>query len=147
MWSTLRTLQRSSPTLLFVGFVPTAIRNGLAVGGRFLLYDEFKRFLSTTHQPKHEPVERWWHSVVCGFSVGVVTTVLSQPADVVKSRMQGTVQRKRGVTPSVLQSAREIWNVEGGAGMKRGLTARIWKIGTGQAVIFSVYEHIVKLIA
>ena len=50
------------------------------------MYDLFKEPLADLDSDKEK---LWWHPIMCGFAVGAVTTVLSQPADVVKSRMQG----------------------------------------------------------
>ena len=127
------------------GWIPAAdhysLRNGLAVGGRFLVYDTLKTKISevSNHQ------NLWWHSIVCGFSVGVFTTFLSQPADVIKSRMQGSTYNQR---LSFIQVTGDIIRKEGFVnGMSRGLSARIWKIGFGQAVIFTVYESVSELLS
>ena len=136
------TLKRlNGPLDLYIGTLPTALRNGLAVGGRFLVYDTLKTKISevSNHQ------NLWWHSIVCGFSVGVFTTFLSQPADVIKSRMQGSTYNQR---TSFIQVTGDIIRKEGFVnGMSRGLSARIWKIGFGQAVIFTVYESVSELLS
>ena len=149
MAHTLRRL--NGPLDLYVGFVPTSIRNGLAVGGRFLMYDQFKETLADLDSDKEK---LWWHPIMCGFAVGAVTTVLSQPADVVKSRMQGhssfsssssstiTTMHLSTDRMSMMKSTINILKSEGWNGITRGLTARIWKIGCGQAVIFTVYESV-----
>ena len=77
---------------LFVGLVPTACRNAVAVGFRFLFYSTLKDLLLNMNMNGNKQGRvQWWHAPVCGFTVGVGTTLLSQPADVVKSRVQGIV--------------------------------------------------------
>ena len=136
--STLKQLK--SPSNLYVGFQATAIRNGLAVGTRFLLYDELKLNLQNFSQG-----DQWWNSVVCGFAVGVLTTIISQPADIIKSRMQSNMNEQGKHYQSTLSNAVKTLQNEGLVGFKRGLNARLWKIGCGQAVIFSIYEHVYNL--
>ena len=115
------------------------------------MYDLFKETLADLDSDKEK---LWWHPIMCGFAVGAVTTVLSQPADVVKSRMQGhssfsssssSIITTMHLSPdrmSMMKSTINILKSEGWNGITRGLTARIWKIGCGQAVIFTVYESV-----
>ena len=154
LWHTLRQLK--SPSNVYVGFLPTAIRNGLAVGGRFFLYDQCKDALQTVADDIYDDTyDGWWHSLACGFFVGIATTLLSQPADVIKSKMQGAVKNKNnggGSSQYVFQSSWQcttnIFQKEGVRGiMTKGLSARLLKIGCGQAVIFSIYEHVNQLFA
>jgi hypothetical protein len=67
---------------LFAGAGPTVIRQAGSVGVRFALYDAVMHALHSVVAPQA------WHALVCGFVVGVVTTVLNNPVDVVKSRVQ-----------------------------------------------------------
>ena len=87
---------------------------------------------------------QWWHGTASGFAVGVGTTVLTQPLDVIKSRMQGA---PRGEYASTLDCSRAMYQTEGLRGFSRGFVARLCKIATGQAVIFGLYEAVSDFVA
>jgi hypothetical protein len=127
---------------LFVGLVPTALRNGFAVGTRFWCYDKVKRAVAESGGGGGRP--RWWHSLVAGFSVGVLTTALSQPMDVVKSRMQGS---RMGLHGGVMGTVRQMLHEDGLSAFGHGLSARVLKIGLGQGVIFCSYEAIQSFVS
>ena len=148
---------------LFVGLVPTAARNGFAVGVRFWCYDKVKRAVaesgggrqsvSPSCSGRSRPLPasarasattKWWHSLVAGCSVGVFTTVLSQPVDVVKSRMQGS---RMGLHGGVVGTIRQMIREDGASAFGHGLSARLFKIGLGQGVIFCSYEAISSFVS
>lgn len=132
-------LGKSGITEFFVGITPTALRNGSAVGCRFMFYSHLKDYLLRLQGGKDD----WWHSIACGFAVGAGTTCITQPLDVLKSRMQGA---DRGMYGSTLDCLASVYKAEGMYGLSRGFWARMCKIGTGQAVIFGIYESVLKIV-
>lgn len=124
----------------YVGFVPTALRNGLAIGTRFTFYSQLRSTLRTMQGGE----DKWWNGIACGFAVGIGTTVLTQPLDVIKSQMQGG---RRGEYASTLACFRATLRAEGVGGFSRGFAARLCKIATGQAVIFGIYEAVASIIS
>jgi solute carrier family 25 citrate transporter 1 len=82
-----------------------------------------------------------------GFIAGAVTTVLNQPIDVVKTHMnadQAGSEKPKFI--SNYDCANYIWRQGGIKAYSSGLSARIMKISIGQAVIFSVYDKVQKLL-
>ena len=126
---------------LFRGLSATAIRNGSAVGVRFTVYPKARaavdRFDSQNRLPR---------SLVAGFSVGALTTFLTQPVDVVKSRMQGS---HTATSVSLLSTLKGLISAPEGplSSLSRGLGARVLKIGSGQAIIFATYESVQGFVA
>eukprot|EP00471_Norrisiella_sphaerica_P013477 CAMPEP_0184496410 /NCGR_PEP_ID=MMETSP0113_2-20130426/33890_1 /TAXON_ID=91329 /ORGANISM="Norrisiella sphaerica, Strain BC52" /LENGTH=279 /DNA_ID=CAMNT_0026883021 /DNA_START=10 /DNA_END=849 /DNA_ORIENTATION=- len=124
---------------LYRGIAVTILRNGLSIGVRFVLYSKIVQDL----RARSGSGPKGWEPLVAGASVGAFTTVLNNPLDVIKSRMQADSQdgsRKPRYT-STWHCVKTIMNEEGLLGLWRGLPARILKISLGQGVIFLVYEH------
>ena len=116
---------------LWVGTGPTVARQGMANGIRFALFEQTKSGLEST-----KLVPRPLLAATAGGLTGVLSVVLTNPVDVVKTRMQAS----RGASVSMMATIRqtvaeERWNI-----FTRGMTARTCKIGLGQAVIFGVYD-------
>jgi len=89
-------------------------------------------------------------SLLSGALVGAFTTVLNNPLDVIKSRMQADSQGAGTSSrySSTYHCVRSILRDDGIAGLLfKGLPARLVKISMGQAVIFFTYEHVKNLIA
>jgi hypothetical protein len=76
-----------------------------------------------------------------------LTTVLNQPIDVIKTRMNAdSVGLGQARYSGNLDCARQIWKEGGARAYSRGLSARIAKISIGQGVIFFVYDWVSKVI-
>jgi len=124
---------------LFRGLTATVLRNGISIGIRMVLYSKITKALVDARGG----TKRAWDPLVGGAAVGAITTVLNNPIDVVKSRMQadqqgnGAAKRFRSTWHCTTSIAVE----EGFSGFLRGIPARILKISLGQAVIFFTYEH------
>jgi len=124
---------------LFVGFVPTAARQGLAMGVRFMLYDIVKKKIVQGDR-KATPIE----SLVAGMATGTISSLLNQPLDMAKSRLQaqdkGAVQKYTGTLQTLMMTAKE----EGVMSWYRGCVPRVARLTIGQGIIFSVQEHIAE---
>mmetsp|Transcript_37341 Transcript_37341/g.68844 ORF Transcript_37341/g.68844 Transcript_37341/m.68844 type:complete len:275 (-) Transcript_37341:116-940(-) len=125
---------------LFRGLTATVLRNGISIGIRMALYSKIRK---TLVDARGGSTPRAWDPLVGGAAVGAITTVLNNPLDVVKSRMQadqqgsGSAKRFRSTWHCTTLIAAE----EGATGFFRGIPARILKVSLGQAVIFFTYEH------
>lgn len=116
---------------LFVGGVSTILRNSGTVGLRFFIYDDLNRKLG--------------NSFLAGFVAGLITTTLLHPIDVVKTQMmRGNVQGEKPLFKSNFDCAIKTFQAGGGKAYRAGLSARILKISTGQAIIFGCYDFFFK---
>eukprot|EP00468_Gymnochlora_sp_CCMP2014_P009296 CAMPEP_0167749204 /NCGR_PEP_ID=MMETSP0110_2-20121227/5270_1 /TAXON_ID=629695 /ORGANISM="Gymnochlora sp., Strain CCMP2014" /LENGTH=268 /DNA_ID=CAMNT_0007634317 /DNA_START=99 /DNA_END=905 /DNA_ORIENTATION=+ len=131
---------------LYRGLAATVLRNGASIGFRMVLFSHLSNvaaWLRGQHKKKS-----MWEPFVLGGIVGATSTVLNNPIDVIKSKMQaddqgsGSKQRYR----STIHCAKDILATEGAKGFARGMGARIAKITLGQAVIFFTYENITNSI-
>merc|ERR1740124_1859357 len=129
-------IKEQGPQGLWVGCVPTANRAGLCVGLRFMIYHRIVDFV-TGGKPDEMP---FLHSVLSGFITGCTSTCISNPLDVLKSRIQrqGVEKEYTGIVDALRKTVRH----EGFRALYKGLPARVSKIGCGQAITFSIYGHI-----
>lgn len=118
---------------LLVGAGPTVVRQGTANGVRFCIYERIVAELR-----RWWPDGTKWHATLAGGLTGAVSTAITNPVDVVKTRAQTASVASRGI--SSLALARMLVAEEGAAVLLRGLAPRLIKISLGQAVIFGVYD-------
>jgi len=124
---------------LFKGFVPTALRQGSSVALRFFLYHDIKDFVSGGKDPTAI------QQLGAGFCTGVASTCMNMPLDVAKSRIQRQDGKKPMYTGTFNCLALTL-RQEGVMALYRGLTARVLKVGCGQAITFCIYDQISALI-
>eukprot|EP00924_Labyrinthula_sp_SR-Ha-C_P012761 maker-scaffold_78-snap-gene-0.5-mRNA-1 protein AED:0.01 eAED:0.01 QI:130/1/1/1/1/1/4/1211/252 len=110
----------------YQGTSATVIRNGASVGFRFVLFDFIQPYVN--------------NAAASGAIVGAISTVLNNPVDVIKSKMQAET---KGV--SLVQVSVDLFKREGVLYLfKTGLGARLLKITIGQAVIFQTVDIMKK---
>ena len=127
-----RVLAQQGVTGLWLGAGPTAARQMVANGARFAVFEKMKNYLTVWQAPAP--------AVLAGGCAGVFSVMLTNPVDVVKTHMQATpLTAGSGGT---LVAVRELVASEGLGAFARGLSARAWKIGLGQAVIFGTYDAV-----
>jgi hypothetical protein len=117
-------VQQEGPASLWRGGAATVARNSMTVGLRFSLFETAMSRLSPAQK------RRWYTAGAVGFAVGFVSTILNNPVDVLKTRMNSTGALSGG---NNLAMMREILASNQ---MFQGLGPRILKISIGQAVIF-----------
>lgn len=121
---------------LFAGVGPTAARNAIANGVRFAIFDSTLAMVSRGREPAT------WHSAAAGGLTGAASTVLTNPTDVLKTRMQDVPVGAGAGQAGALGTLRLMIRDEGIGVLARGLGPRLIKISLGQAVIFSAYNSI-----
>ena len=117
---------------LFSGVRETVARNAMANGVRFGIFAKVDAAV-TTFAGK-------FHAVVAGGITGVMSTVVTNPIDVLKTRVQSAPLDADGRAAAV--TLRGLVEKEGPAVLARGLGPRVVKIGLGQAIIFGVYDAV-----
>jgi Mitochondrial carrier protein len=124
---------------LWRGGSATVTRNSLTVGVRFWLVEQMMPFIRSMRGERSTAE----NAGIAGFIAGSITTVLNQPIDVIKTRMNADqVGADKPKFSSNIDCARSIWNEGGIKAYSSGLSARIFKISIGQGVIFSVYSKV-----
>lgn len=130
---------------LYKGVVPTMMRQGCNQAANFTAYNYGKE--RWTERLQVAQLAPWQHLILGGVSGGV-GPCLNNPLDVVKTRMQKQVIRN-GEVPKyngLVQSCTVIAKEEGAAALWKGLTPRLMRIMPGQAITFTVYEAVSKML-
>lgn len=122
---------------LYTGLTSTMLRDVPFTAIQFSLFTSCKDVHSRwTSRPQLTSVE----ATGLGFAVGVVAAALTNPADVVKTRLQtqpcGSERKYRGIVHCLQRIVRE----EGVAGLAKGVGPRIMWVAPGSAITLGVYE-------
>eukprot|EP00327_Prymnesium_parvum_P030176 CAMPEP_0195581938 /NCGR_PEP_ID=MMETSP0814-20130614/21259_1 /TAXON_ID=97485 /ORGANISM="Prymnesium parvum, Strain Texoma1" /LENGTH=235 /DNA_ID=CAMNT_0040719421 /DNA_START=1 /DNA_END=704 /DNA_ORIENTATION=+ len=109
---------------LWVGSGPTVARQGIANGARFCMYDNFKASM-----PSWMPAP----AAISGGLSGLASVIMTNPVDVLKTRVQAAPIERKGAG-GTFHVARQLLQSEGLQVLMQGMSARMIKIGLGQAV-------------
>ena len=126
---------------LFVGVVPTAIRQGSSLGIRFLLFSTLKQSFETLDKNHPNAV---WHTPIAAGSCGVISVMANNPIDVIKTRIQSQYGHNNNKSSSLFSTLKDILKKEGVSALYKGVTARAMKVGFGQIIVFSGYTKLYK---
>ena len=126
-------------TGMFVGLIPTSIRQASSVGVRMALYPFIKELFpenggTLTH-------------MASGGIVGGLSVILNNPVDVIKSITQSGKLNPQGKPMGMLECTGFIYKESGLTGFGRGLTARVPRVFCGQAITFAVYEQMADILS
>jgi solute carrier family 25 citrate transporter 1 len=128
---------------LFVGLVPTSIRQASSVGVRFALYPSVKEMLNFLGLDQKSPSTH----MIAGGTVGGLSVILNNPVDVIKSLQQSNKLNAQGKPMGTIECGQFVMRESGPAGFMRGLTARVPRVFCGQAITFAVYERVAAFLA
>lgn len=120
----------------FAGFVPTTARQAANSAVRFGSYN----FLKQAAQSYAAPGEKLSTPATFGIgaTAGLVTVLVTQPLDTVKTRMQSLdARREYGTT---LRCAGRIFREEGIATFWSGVAPRLVRLVMSGAIVFTMYE-------
>ena len=141
-----QTLTRTSHPIasLYRGLTPNLVGNASSWAMFFyiksrieeLLLDRKNHALSAS-QPKTDLTA--WDNVMAATVGGFLTTVVTNPVFVLKTRMLSSDKGSEGAYPSMLSGARQLYQTEGLRGFYRGMGVSLL-IVSHSAVQFGVYE-------
>ena len=123
---------------LYQGALATAVKQGSNQGLRFLWYGTYKSAVTRGGEVPLTPLLAF----LGGMTAGVFSSVVNQPADVVKTRMQGV---RAGYT-STGDCVWKTYRAEGVAGFYTGIVPRLSRVIPGQGILFLSYEMIVSVL-
>ena len=122
---------------LYVGLLPTALKQASNVAFRFAFYDITKTYLKTKINQKDIV------NAMSGGIAGALGCFLNNPIDVIKSHAQG-IEEKEG--QSTIQITKNIYKTHGMKGFMAGAGVRSVRVGLAQAITFFSYERVVELL-
>ncbi|KAJ2611772.1 hypothetical protein H4S08_002994 [Coemansia sp. RSA 1365] len=124
----------------FIGAVPTAIRDAPYAGLYLLLYEAIKSQERAIAQKKNMLLAETTVTMVAGVAAGLAASYITQPFDMVKTRMQLCPQDYR----TVLQSFGKIFSEESFHGFFRGISLRVLRKGIQASLVFTLYEWVLR---
>ncbi|KAA8494571.1 Solute carrier family 25 member 40 [Porphyridium purpureum] len=130
---------------LFRGLGPTLVRDVPFSGIYWLLYEPLKarhgmleRMLQSVNLHK-DPGRSMELYILAGSMAGMVAAATTNPADVVKTRLQAN--RRKG-SVGVMETVRAIYSADGAVGFTRGIGARVGKVAPACAIMMASYEFL-----
>lgn len=123
---------------LYSGLIPTLIRDAPYSGIYLVFYVQAKRFVPERMKEGNSQLVA--ANFTCGVVAGLLASVVTQPADVIKTHMQLAPEKFRSILTTVLLVARE----EGVVGYFRGLVPRMLRRTLVTAMAWSFYEQVTK---
>lgn len=129
---------------LCCGLVPTLVRDAPYSGLYLMFYTQLKQnvvphlhnVLAATVSPSNAAITHF----SCGITAGLLASLVTHPADVVKTRMQLQPQ----LFKSVQQATLEVWSKSGPRGFLIGLAPRMLRRTLMSAFAWTVYEEIMR---
>jgi hypothetical protein len=123
-------------TGLYVGAIPTAMRQATSVAVRFTMVDQVKSvFVQMSGAKPGEPIPMAV-TFMAGGAGGALSVVLNNPIDVVKSKIQS------GYKGGTLSCAKDIIKERGVMAFGAGLQARVPRLFMSQAIQFAIVDQI-----
>lgn len=120
----------------FAGFVPTTARQAANSAVRFGSYNFFKQAAQSYVTPGEKLSTPATFGI--GAMAGLVTVLVTQPLDTVKTRMQSLEARQ--LYGSTLRCAGLIWREEGLLTFWSGVGPRLARLVMSGAIVFTMYE-------
>ncbi|CAI4039325.1 hypothetical protein SMKI_07G3090 [Saccharomyces mikatae IFO 1815] len=128
--------QTRGPSAFVQGATPTIFRQVANTSIQFTAYTAFKRLL----QGRHDKAS----SVITGLATSFTLVAMTQPIDVVKTRMM--TQNAKTEYKNTLNCMYRIFVQEGMATFWKGSIFRFMKVGISGGLTFTVYEQVSLLL-
>lgn len=132
---------------LFVGLNATLITSTIASAVWWQVYETTKsslyhKYNVTEYLPWPTDGVNRWPMIIAGFLAGEITSVVVNPLDVVKTRLQTQNNNHHTAYKGTLSGLRELWIEEGISGMFRGVYPKLLSRGPLSAITSLTYELI-----
>ncbi|KAJ2702582.1 hypothetical protein FB645_004228 [Coemansia sp. IMI 203386] len=124
----------------FIGAVPTAIRDAPYAGLYMLLYEAIKHKERSIAEARHLVLPEATVTMVAGVMAGLAASYMTQPFDMVKTRMQ----LRPAEYTSVTQAFTKIYMDESFFGFFRGISLRVLRKGIQASLVFTLYEWVLR---
>ncbi|KAF8555185.1 mitochondrial tricarboxylate transporter, partial [Imleria badia] len=127
---------------IYRGLFPVMMRQGANSAVRFTTYTTLKQFVQSTARPGQQLPTGITFGI--GAIAGLVTVYVTQPLDVIKTRMQslGAAQEYK----NAFHCGYRILTEEGLLRFWTGTTPRLMRLVMSGGIVFTVYENIIRAI-
>jgi solute carrier family 25 citrate transporter 1 len=120
---------------LYRGYVATTAKQAGTTSVRLGSYNIMKDFTKKRNWPENSAID-----FAKGMLAGTITTYVTQPIDVVKTRSQSV----RGA--GVIEATKSVWQDYGIKGFWRGTVMRLGRTVMAGGILFTSYEQFVKIL-
>ena len=118
---------------MWKGIVATTLKQCTSLMVRFAVYSQISDNLKRKHEINPNIV-----SFLSGGCAGVISILINNPIDIVKTRIQSSEQPQ-----TLFHNLKSIYKVDGFQGYMSGLSIRIPRVFFSQAITFSIYNFII----
>ena len=127
---------------MYKGAIATTLKQGSNQGLRFMAFEQYKHLVQSADSKNVsiDPLQ----AMVGGMCAGLFSTLMNNPFDVLKTRMQGTEASKlyKGFFDCMIKIARN----EGVTTFWSGVVPRLARVVPGQGIIFASSETITQMV-
>ncbi|KAG8829919.1 hypothetical protein FRC17_005779 [Serendipita sp. 399] len=138
-------VREEGASALYRGVSLTALRQATNQGANFTAYQELKKFAQRI-QPELEILPSY-QTMFIGLISGAMGPFSNAPIDTIKTRLQKSAALPgQSAFSRIAKIAGDMWKQEGFRSFYKGITPRVLRVAPGQAVVFTVYERVRKVI-
>ncbi|RSH93361.1 hypothetical protein EHS25_007717 [Saitozyma podzolica] len=133
---------------LYRGVTLTALRQATNQGVNFTAYQQFKKW-ALEFQPKYQETGALpsAQTMAIGLISGAMGPFSNAPIDTIKTRIQKAAKEPGETALSrFLKVSSDMFKNEGAKAFYKGITPRVLRVAPGQAIVFTVYERMKRLI-
>lgn len=128
-----------NPGQLMRGFVPQTLMHDCSYSAcGWFIFESGRQWLFSMRGTSNLPVHE---NLLLGFGTGTLTALVTNPLDVVKTRIIGSVSQP---PPGILSTAQSIWRLEGVLAFWQGATLRVLHLAPSHGLYMLLYE-VIKL--
>ena len=121
---------------VYKGVVPTIMKQSANQASRFVVYN---KYVSVVKARTGESELTTFQAFIGGMTAGCCSSVLNQPVDTIKTRMQGFgASQYKGTMDCLMQTVKN----EGPLALYKGLIPRLGRVVPGQGIIFGTYNFV-----
>ncbi|CAK8996963.1 unnamed protein product [Durusdinium trenchii] len=128
-----------NPWRLTRGFVPQTIMHDCSYSAcGWLFFESGRQWLYSLRGSSNLPV---YENLLLGFAAGTLTSLVTNPFDVIKTRIIGSSSE---TPPGILSTAKSIWRFEGLGAFWQGASLRVLHLAPSHGLYMLLYE-VIKL--
>lgn len=141
-------IREEGPLALYRGVALTALRQATNQGVNFTAYQQFKKWAMDL-QPQYVESGNLpsYQTMVLGLISGAMGPFSNAPIDTIKTRIQKASHVAGETSMSrLINVTTDLFKNEGVSAFYKGITPRVLRVAPGQAIVFTVYERVKKMI-
>ena len=124
---------------LYQGFVPTLMKSVSSRGMQFYLFEKYRIMLEKEYNINSLTAT---HSFIGGMGAGLISTIVNNPVDVLKTQMQ----KDSHINQTSIQTIQQLYRMGGIPIFYTGILPRLINIVPAQGIVFMSYYYIYDIV-